>query len=85
MAQGLHFALEVAVDQQLMEQNDAQRCHALVDSYGFARAPRPDRDALLQYFARDKKMEGGLLHLVLPTGIGSCRTVPGTVASLLRS
>ena len=75
VAQGLHFALDVATTQQAMTSVDTERCHALIDEFGFARQPLPAAAQLLEFFTRDKKMEKGILHFVLPTGIGACKTV----------
>ena len=76
VAHGLHFAIDIAVARGVMPDDDATRSHRLVDLYGFGREPVPPADALLPFFARDKKMEGGQLHMVLPTAIGACATFP---------
>jgi 3-dehydroquinate synthase len=76
VAHGLHFALDLAVTRGVMPAADAARCHRLIDRYGFGREPVPPPDALLPFFARDKKMEGGQLHMVLPSAIGACATYP---------
>ena len=75
VAQGLHFALDVATARRAMTDSDTDRCHALIDDYGFDRQPLPAGEQLLEFFTRDKKMENGILHFVLPTGIGECETV----------
>lgn len=74
VAQGLHFCLGVAVDRDLLAGDDAERCHALLEAYGFRREPLPPAQDLAPFFARDKKMSQGQLHFVVPTAIGACRT-----------
>jgi 3-dehydroquinate synthase len=83
VAQGLHFALSIAAGRGVMGAADIQRCRALLEAYGFRRDPIPDAPTLLEYFQRDKKMERGLLHFILPTGIGSCRAEGMRVEELL--
>lgn len=84
VAQGLHFALDVAARDQHLTKDDADRCHALVESYGFSQEPIPPAAELLPYFERDKKIQDGELHFVVPTGIGSCQTVPYRPLQLAR-
>ncbi len=76
VAQGLYFILDVAVATNTLAKDDADRCSRLLDLYGFTRQPTPPRSELLVFFSRDKKMESGMLHVVLPTAIGSCETRP---------
>jgi 3-dehydroquinate synthetase len=85
VAQGLHFALDVAERCRLIETSAAQRCRALLLTYGFVRQPIPTGDALLPFFERDKKMAAGLLHFVVPTAIGTCRTEGMTPRQLVAS
>lgn len=85
VAQGLHFCLDIAVDRDLLAAADSERCRALLCSYGFEPEPLPPSGDLIPYFARDKKMSEGLLHFVVPTGIGACRTEPCDPASLVKS
>ena len=74
VAQGLHFALDVAERLNVMDPEPAARSHALLEHYGFSRTSLPDSEALRPFFERDKKMEANLLHFVVPTAIGACRT-----------
>ncbi len=76
VAHGLHFAIDIAAARGVMQAGDAERSRQLLDRYGFGREPAPPAEALVPFFARDKKMEGGQLHMVLPTAIGSCATFP---------
>jgi 3-dehydroquinate synthase len=85
VARGLHFAIALAGRRRLMEQDQVVRCHELLESYGFAQTALPPADELLPYLARDKKMQDGRLHMVLPTAIGACRTVPMNLSELFTS
>lgn len=76
VAQGLHFALDVALQQRKLAPDDADRCRRLLGLYGFAPTAVPPSEQLLPFFLRDKKMAGGMLHMVLPTAIGACETHP---------
>jgi 3-dehydroquinate synthase len=74
VARGLHFALEVAQRRAAIDAAAAARCRSLLEAYGFAATPLPPGAELREFLARDKKAEGGGLHFVLPTGVGSSRT-----------
>lgn len=76
VARGLHFALDLSKRKGLMDTPSVARCHQLLESYGFAQTELPPKNELMPYVFRDKKMQDGRLHVVLPTGIGACRTVP---------
>ncbi|MEE9125864.1 MAG: 3-dehydroquinate synthase family protein [Planctomycetota bacterium] len=82
VARGLHFAVQLAQRRRLMSRDQAVRCHQLLEGYGFQETALPPADELLPYLARDKKMQDGRLHVVLPTGIGACRTVPMDLSEL---
>lgn len=84
VAQGLHFALEVGVARGAMAMDEAARAHRLLEAYGFARAPLPGPEPLLEYFSRDKKMQDGALQFVVPTGIGSCESAAIRPAELTK-
>lgn len=71
VARGLHFAIELAVAEQLLTPADAARCTRLLTAYGFDRDPLPPTAALAPFLQRDKKVEGGEVHFVFPTGIGA--------------
>lgn len=85
VAQGLHFSLSTAVSHDLLSVSEADRCHALLQAYGFSLEPLPAKQDLARFFAADKKMSAGQLHFVMPTGIGTCRTVPCAPDSLAPS
>ena len=74
VARGLHFAVQLAQRRRLMSRDQ--------EGYGFQETALPPPDELLPYLARDKKMQDGRLHVVLPTGIGACRTVPMDLSEL---
>ena len=75
IAQGIHVALDMAADRGLLEEEDRQRCANLLTSYGFEPGVMPPADELMPFLSRDKKVEGGVVNMVLPTGAGSCEVV----------
>ncbi|MDA0933214.1 MAG: 3-dehydroquinate synthase [Planctomycetota bacterium] len=83
VARGLHHAIDVATTAGKLAAADAQRIRKLLASFGFEPAPLTGRQALLQLVERDKKVVGGQLHAVLPTGIGSSATFRMTPAAFL--
>lgn len=85
VARGLHFAVGLSERRGFMDSRSAARCHDLLESYGFIQTELPPPSKLLPYLARDKKMQDGRLHVVLPTGIGACRTVPMALDELFTS
>lgn len=85
VARGLHFAVELAARRKLLAPTAAARCHELLESYGFTETELPPVEDLLPYLARDKKMQEGRLHVVLPIAIGTCRTVPMVLEELFTS
>ena len=74
VARGLHFALDVARQRGTIEAAEARRCRDLLIGYGFAATELPPAPELRPFFARDKKVEDGALHFVLPTAVGASRT-----------
>lgn len=85
VARGMHFAIELSGRRGIMDRTAAARCHELLESYGFAQTELPPANELLPYLARDKKMQEGQLHMVLPTAIGACVTVPMSLEELFTS
>ena len=85
VARGLHFAVELSGRRGIMDRAAAARCHELLESYGFAQTKLPPASELLPYLVRDKKMQDGQLHMVLPTAIGACMTVPMALEELFTS
>lgn len=75
VARGLLFALRIAERRELLARADAERCRALLAAYGHDEWPLPSAAELAPFLARDKKTEGGDVHMVLPGAIGACRTV----------
>jgi 3-dehydroquinate synthase len=76
VARGLHFALERAVSRGAIDAASARRCRELLRRYGFEATPLPPWRTLESFLRRDKKTDGRLLHVVLPTGIGQSRIEP---------
>lgn len=71
VARGLHFAVELAVAERQLDPVDAARCTRLLSAYDFARDPLPPTAGLAPFLRRDKKVEGGEVHFVMPIGIGA--------------
>lgn len=71
VARGLHFALDVAESLHAMTASDLDRCRRLLSQHGYLRTPLPPASEILGFMRRDKKVEAGVVHFVVPTGIGS--------------
>lgn len=76
VARGLHFALDLAELHRAIDPDAADRCRRLLLAYGYRREPLPPAADLLPFLRRDKKVEGGRVHFVLPAGIGRCSVQP---------
>ncbi|MDP6928129.1 MAG: 3-dehydroquinate synthase family protein [Planctomycetota bacterium] len=74
VARGTHFAIDLAQQRGAITDEAAERCHALLSSYGFEAYPIPDYSRLGPFIERDKKAAQAGLHFVLPTGLGSSKT-----------
>jgi len=85
VARGIHFAVNLSGRRGIMDGASAAQCHELLEDYGFAQTELPPASELLPYLARDKKMQDGRLHMVLPTAIGACETVPLALEELFPS
>lgn len=82
VARGLFFAVAIGQTRGLLAPQQADRCRRLLAAFGFAETPIPPMQDLMQFLARDKKVEGDRLHLVLPCGIGESRTTLVPLADL---
>jgi 3-dehydroquinate synthase len=86
VARGLYGALDVAQALGAIDGAAVARGRALLRAYGHEPTPLPPTAELLPFLARDKKVAGGLLHYVVPTGIGRSEVrgiAPAQVAELL--
>lgn len=72
VAMGMVIIARMAHDQGLLSHEAAQRIIAMLNRYGFEIEPPTSVDELRQYVAKDKKVEGSDIYLVLPTDIGEC-------------
>ena len=87
VAYGMLVVSEVALERQLMTAPQRDALASLVAQLG----PLPpigdlNAQAMLEHMHRDKKVEAGTLHMVLPTGIGAATTVSDVSdAELLRA
>lgn len=80
VAVGTDLIAGVAERMGLLGAADRRRIAALLARLGFDLRPPVPLDRLLAEVARDKKREGDVLHIVLPSGIGDCTVRPMTVA-----
>ncbi len=76
---GMGMAGDCAVALAMCSRDDVLRQDALVSQFGlparFTQRPLPDPAVVLELMYRDKKVRGGKLRLVLPTGIGAVQVV----------
>lgn len=84
VAQGLHHVLGLAVELALLSSADGARCAALLDALGLPAGPLPPPAELLDFVARDKKLDAAGLTVVLPTAPGSSRLVKLSPRAFLR-
>jgi 3-dehydroquinate synthase len=76
VARGLHHAVDLGERFGGLASTEATRARNLLRRFGFEATALPPRGALLGFLGRDKKVEGGLVHAVLPTAIGASATRP---------
>jgi 3-dehydroquinate synthase len=79
VVQGIFFALGVSEGFACISHADAAACRALLEKFGYAEEKLPNMDRLRKFMLRDKKMLGGRLSAVLPTGRGKSVVRPMTV------
>jgi 3-dehydroquinate synthase len=85
IARGLWFALDVARELGAMRSDDVERAGALLRRYQHPRLPLPTPPGeLMAFVLRDKKVEGGVVHFAVPTGIGTSEVRPLEPALLQR-
>ena len=86
VALGMVYASRLAMRLALMSEGDAGRLRSLLEELRFdLEPPQVGRSGLLEAMRRDKKVEGGSIRFVLPTGIGTqpvLKAVPDDVISL---
>lgn len=71
VAVGMVFAANIAVRRGLMRRGDADRLgHLLEGLHLLAKVSLREADPILDAMRRDKKVDAGIVHFVLPTGIG---------------
>lgn len=76
VAVGTVLVADAAVRLGVLAPSVRDRIRALLVRLGFALEPPVAVGELLQQVGKDKKSEAGILHVVLPTGIGSCEVRP---------
>jgi 3-dehydroquinate synthase len=73
---GMVYAADLAVRMGLMDPEEAQVQRRVLEGIGLpTKLPSLAADELIRYMRRDKKTEGGMIRMVLPTGIGSPPTM----------
>ena len=76
VAVGTVLVADAAVRLGVLAPPVRDRIRALLVRLGFAVEPPVAAGELLQQVGKDKKSEAGILHVVFPTGIGSCEVRP---------
>ena len=73
---GMVYAADLSVNMGLMDPGNAQAQRRVLEGIGLpTKLPSLEADELIGYMRRDKKTEGGLIRMVLPTGIGTPPTL----------
>lgn len=79
VAVGTALIADAAVRLGVLAPADRDRIRGVLARLGFDLTPPVPVARLLREVGKDKKSEDGVLHVVLPTGIGSCEVRPMTV------
>lgn len=75
VAVGLHHITLSALRHNLISESDSKHIIALIEQYGFRTDIPVEHRQILDAIAGDKKRKGNMLHLILPTGIGSVEDI----------
>ncbi|MGE0143380.1 MAG: 3-dehydroquinate synthase family protein [Planctomycetota bacterium] len=75
VAEGLRWIVALAERRSVLTGAAAARVLDLLDAVGLAAVESPGPSALLPFVARDKKVVGGRIQVVLPTAIGASTLV----------
>ena len=78
VAVGTALIADAAVRLGVLASADRDRIRGLLAHLGLELTPPVPMARLLREVGKDKKSEAGVLHVVLPTGIGSCEVRPMT-------
>ena len=81
VAVGTALIADAAVRLGVLAPADRDRIRGVLARLGFDLTPPVPVARLLREVGKDKKSEDGVLHVVLPTGIGACEVRPMTVAA----
>lgn len=76
VAVGMVLVADAAVRLGVLAPSARDRIRSLLVRLGFAVEPPVAVGELLRQVGKDKKSEEGILHVVLPTGIGACEVRP---------
>lgn len=80
VAVGTALIADAAVRMGLLSSPDRDRIRALLGRLGFTLEPPVPLKRLLEEVGKDKKSRDGLLHIVLPVGVGDCEVRPMPVS-----
>ncbi len=80
VAVGMALIADAAVAAGLLAPADRDRIVTVLRALGFDLEPPVELDRLLLEVPKDKKSADGVLHIVLPVGIGDCTVRPYTPA-----
>ncbi|WP_295940533.1 3-dehydroquinate synthase [uncultured Alistipes sp.] len=72
VAVGIALISGVAVKLDVLKPADRDRIVSVLETLGFDLTPPVEVRRLLEVVDKDKKSENGMLHIVLPVGIGDC-------------
>lgn len=71
VAVGMVFAADIATNRGLMQRGDADRLKHLLEGLHLpTRIPLREADPVFDAMRKDKKVDAGMIHFVLPRGIG---------------
>lgn len=79
VAVGTALMADAAVKLGTLSDSDRDRIRELLGGLGFPLEPPVEMRRLLKEVGRDKKSVDGMLHIVLPVGIGDCEVRPLSV------
>lgn len=72
VAAGICMAAQIAVRMGILSDGDALRIRNVIATAGLPTKTDVEKNRLMKALRHDKKIDGANIHLVLPTGIGSC-------------
>ncbi len=80
---GMAAAAKLSVAKGMLPEEDAERIETLLAKIGLPTKIKADKKAIMDAIEKDKKREGGKLHLVLLEGIGKAKMAEITLRELV--